>query len=163
MKFKHDTACWYFMLKETLHWAYKYLCFTIFLNTELTSSLSKRRFGINQKGKLCIFPVLNCSLYIYSTHLCSLLYVRFSKLNVTRANYPAIVKVGHPQFKSATPQYCGQPNRLRSCGLKKVAELRLRTFKIWLPQLSTVFCQFRYVLLPFPQLRMALKINRNYF
>ncbi len=35
---------------------------------------------------------------------------------------------------SATPQYCGQPNRLRSCGLKKVAELWLRTFKIWLPQ-----------------------------
>ncbi len=31
---------------------------------------------------------------------------------------------------SATPQYCGQPNRLRSCGLKKVAELRLLTFKI---------------------------------
>ncbi len=33
------------------------------------------------------------------------------------------IKGGHPQFKSATPQYCGQPNRLRSCGLKKVAEL----------------------------------------
>ncbi len=28
-------------------------------------------------------------------------------------------KGGHPQFKSATRQYCGQPNRLRSCGLKK--------------------------------------------
>jgi hypothetical protein len=35
---------------------------------------------------------------------------------------------------SAIPQYCGQPKRLRNCGLKKVAELRLRTFKIWLPQ-----------------------------
>jgi hypothetical protein len=43
-------------------------------------------------------------------------------------------KGGHSQFKSATPQYCGQPNRLQSCGLKKVAELRLRTFTIWLPQ-----------------------------
>jgi hypothetical protein len=31
---------------------------------------------------------------------------------------------------SAIPQYCGVPNRLRNCGLKKVAELRLRTFKI---------------------------------
>jgi hypothetical protein len=31
---------------------------------------------------------------------------------------------------SAIPQYCGQLNRLRNCGLKKVAELRLRTFKI---------------------------------
>jgi hypothetical protein len=30
---------------------------------------------------------------------------------------------------SAIPQYCGLPNRLRNCGLKKVAELRLRTFK----------------------------------
>ncbi len=43
-------------------------------------------------------------------------------------------KGGYPQFMSATPQYCGLPNRLRSCGLKKVAELRLRTFKSWLPQ-----------------------------
>ncbi len=43
-------------------------------------------------------------------------------------------KGGHLQFKSATVQYCGQPNRLLSCGLKKVAGLRLRTFKIWLPQ-----------------------------
>ncbi len=60
-------------------------------------------------------------------------------------------KGGHPQFKSATPQYCGQPNRLRNCGLKKVAELRLRTFKIWLPQFrnsqqfpasSATFCPF---------------------
>ncbi len=39
-------------------------------------------------------------------------------------------------FKSATLQYCGQPNRLRSCGLKKVAELLLQTFKIWPPQFS---------------------------
>ncbi len=31
---------------------------------------------------------------------------------------------------SAIPQYCGQPNRLRNCRLKKVAELRLRNFKI---------------------------------
>jgi hypothetical protein len=42
-------------------------------------------------------------------------------------------KGGHPQFKSATPQYCGQPYWLRSW-LKKVVELRLRTFKLWLPQ-----------------------------
>ncbi len=31
-----------------------------------------------------------------------------------------IIKGGRLQFKSATPQYCGQPNRLRSCGLKKL-------------------------------------------
>jgi hypothetical protein len=31
---------------------------------------------------------------------------------------------------SAIPQYCGLPNRLRNCGLKKVAELPLRTFTI---------------------------------
>jgi hypothetical protein len=35
---------------------------------------------------------------------------------------------------SAIPQYCGLTIRLRNCGLKKVAELRLRTFKIWLPK-----------------------------
>jgi hypothetical protein len=36
----------------------------------------------------------------------------------------------HPQFKSATPQYYRQPNRLQSCGLIKIAERRLWTFKI---------------------------------
>jgi hypothetical protein len=35
---------------------------------------------------------------------------------------------------SAIPQYCRQPNWLRNCGLKKVAEMRLRTFKIGLTQ-----------------------------
>ncbi len=35
---------------------------------------------------------------------------------------------------SAISQYCGQPKRLRNCGLKKVSELWLRTFNIWLPQ-----------------------------
>jgi hypothetical protein len=30
-------------------------------------------------------------------------------------------------------------------------------------QLSTVSCQFCYVLVPFPQLRMVLKINQKYF
>ncbi len=43
-------------------------------------------------------------------------------------------KGGHPQFKTASPQYCGTLNQWRSCGLKKIAELRLRTFKILLPQ-----------------------------
>jgi hypothetical protein len=32
--------------------------------------------------------------------------------------YGIITKGGRPQFKSAPPQYCGQPNRLRSWGLK---------------------------------------------
>jgi hypothetical protein len=52
----------------------------------------------------------------------------------TAATVHVNIKGGHPQFKSATRQYCGQPNRLRSWELKKVAELRFRTFKIWLPQ-----------------------------
>ncbi len=69
---------------------------------------------------------------------------------------------------SATPQYCGQPNRLRSCGIKKVAELWLPTFKIWLPQFrnSATFRSLlpvRYFLVPFPQLRMDLKGNKKYF
>ncbi len=29
-------------------------------------------------------------------------------------------KGGHPQCQSAPPQYCGQPKRLRNCGLKKL-------------------------------------------
>jgi hypothetical protein len=29
------------------------------------------------------------------------------------------IKGGHPQFKSAPLQYCGQPNRLRNCGPSK--------------------------------------------
>ncbi len=32
------------------------------------------------------------------------------------------------------PQYCEPPNRLHNCGLKIVAVLHLRTFKIGLPQ-----------------------------
>jgi hypothetical protein len=54
-------------------------------------------------------------------------------------------KGGHPQFKSAHPQYCGLPNRLRtkkSCGAA-VADLHNLTFAI--PQLSAVSCQFRYI------------------
>jgi hypothetical protein len=67
---------------------------------------------------------------------------------------------------SATPQHCGQPNRLLSWGLKKVVELRLRTFKNLIsaiPQFSAVSCQFHYFLVPFPQLRIVLKINQGYF
>jgi hypothetical protein len=35
---------------------------------------------------------------------------------------------------SAIPQYCWQPKQLQNYRLKKVVELRLWTFKIWLPQ-----------------------------
>jgi hypothetical protein len=48
----------------------------------------------------------------------------------------------------------------KSCGIA-IADLQNLTSAI--PQLSTVSCQFRYVLVPFPQLRMALKINQDYF
>ncbi len=68
--------------------------------------------------------------------------------------------------KGGHPHYCRQPNRLRSCGLKNVAELRLRTLKNLtsaIPQLSVVPCQFQYFLLPFPPLRMVLKFNQKYF
>ena len=49
---------------------------------------------------------------------------------------------------------------LKSCGIA-IADLQNLTSAI--PQLSTVSCQFRYVLVPVPQLRMAFKINQNYF
>ncbi len=48
----------------------------------------------------------------------------------------------------AIPQYSEQPKR--NCRLKKVAELQLPTFKIWLPQLSTIYGQFSYFIVPFP-------------
>jgi hypothetical protein len=45
---------------------------------------------------------------------------------------------------SAIPQYFGPTNRLRNCGLEKVVELQLRTFKIGLPQFNNsqllIFC-----------------------
>jgi hypothetical protein len=53
--------------------------------------------------------------------------------------------VGFRNSKSATPQYCGQPNRLR---FKKIAVLRLRTTSA-ISQLSAVSCQFRYFLVLF--------------
>jgi hypothetical protein len=47
-----------------------------------------------------------------------------------------------------------------SCGTE-IANLQNLTSAI--PQLSAVSCQFRYFLVPFPQLRMVLKINRKCF
>jgi hypothetical protein len=44
----------------------------------------------------------------------------------------------------------------KSCGIV-IADLQNLTSAI--PQLSSVSCQFRYVLVPFPQLRMPLKIK----
>jgi hypothetical protein len=48
----------------------------------------------------------------------------------------------------------------KSCGTA-VADLQNLTSAI--PQLSAVSCQFRYFLVPFPQLRLDLKINQKYF
>ncbi len=48
----------------------------------------------------------------------------------------------------------------KSCG---TAIANLQTLTSAIPQLSAVSCQFRYFLVPFPQLRMVLKINQKYF
>ncbi len=106
---------------------------------------------------------------VFSYGTASSLYIRrvpFSQIfRVPVLQLLVFIKGGHMQFKPSTPQYCGQPNRLRSCGLKKVAELWLRTFKIWLPQFATFrsLLPVRYFLVPFPQLRMVLKVNKKIF
>jgi hypothetical protein len=46
---------------------------------------------------------------------------------------------------------------------KKVAELRLQTFKIWIPQLSAVSSQFPLLYSPFSSAQDALKINPKQF
>jgi hypothetical protein len=46
----------------------------------------------------------------------------------------------------------------KSCGIA-IADLQNLTSAI--PQLSAVSCQFRYFLVPFPQLRMILKITNS--
>jgi hypothetical protein len=57
---------------------------------------------------------------------------------------------------------------------KSIAELRtnsicgtaiadLQNLTSAIPQLSAVSCQFRYFLVPFPQLRMVLKITKKFF
>jgi hypothetical protein len=48
----------------------------------------------------------------------------------------------------------------KSCGTA-IADLQNLIFAIL--QISAVSCQFRYFLVPFPQLRMVLKINQKYF
>ncbi len=78
-----------------------------------------------------------------------------------------VVKVGQPQFKSAAPQL----RNLRAT--KSIAELRtkkncgtaiadLQNLTSTIPQLSGVSCQFCYILVTFPQLRMVLQINQKY-
>jgi hypothetical protein len=52
---------------------------------------------------------------------------------------------------------------LRTKKSYRIAIADLQNLTSAIPQLSTVSCQFRYVLVPFPQLRVALKINQNYF
>ncbi len=48
----------------------------------------------------------------------------------------------------------------KSCG-SAIADLQNLTSAI--PQLSAVYCQFRYFLVPFLKPRMVLKINQKYF
>ncbi len=66
-----------------------------------------------------VIPFSYIGIYIFHIHA-YILYVYLSSAILVRT--------------SAIPQYCGQPKRLRNCGLKKVAVLRLLTFNIWLPQ-----------------------------
>jgi hypothetical protein len=51
--------------------------------------------------------------------------------------------------------------RTKKSGGIAIADLQNLTSAI--PQLSAVSCQFRYFLVPFPQLRMVLIINQKYF
>jgi hypothetical protein len=75
---------------------------------------------------------------------------------------------GHPQFNFAPPQLrniattksVAELQTKKRCGTT-IADLQNLTSAI--PQLYAVSCQFSYFLVPFPQLRMVLKINQKYF
>ena len=62
-------------------------------------------------------------------------------------------------FKSAPPQYCDQPNRLRSCGLKKLRNCDCGPSKFDFRNSATLRSLLPVPLL-FPQLRMVLKSNQ---
>jgi hypothetical protein len=64
---------------------------------------------------------------------------------------------------SAIPQYCGRPKQLRTKKRCRTAVADLQNLISSIPQLSAVFGQFKYFLVPFPQLRMFLKIDQKYF
>jgi hypothetical protein len=66
-------------------------------------------------------------------------------------------KVG---IRNLSPQLRNIADNQIDCGVA-IADLQNLTSAIL--QLSTVSCQFRYILVSFPKLRMALKINQNYF
>jgi hypothetical protein len=74
-------------------------------------------------------------------------------------------KGGHLQFKSAPPQYCGQQNPLWGCGLKKLRNCNCGPSKFDFRNFATFPSPLpvRYFLVPFPQLRMVLKIKQKYF
>ncbi len=59
-----------------------------------------------------------------------------------------------------TTKYFAELKTKTSCGTE-IADLKILTSAI--SQLSAVSCQFRYFLIPFPQLRMVLKINQKCF
>jgi hypothetical protein len=67
-----------------------------------------------------------------------------------------LTKVG---IRNLSPQLRNIADYQIDCGAA-VADLQNLTSAI--PQLSAVSCQFRYFLVPFPQLRMDLKINQKY-
>jgi hypothetical protein len=86
-----------------------------------------------------------------------------------------ITKAGHLQFKVRNSAILRTTKSIAELRNKKVAELRLwncdcgtaiadlKNLTSAIPQLSAVSCKFRYFLVPFPQLRMVLKINQKYF
>ncbi len=76
----------------------------------------------------------------------------------------SICKGGHPQFKSATAQYCGQPNRLRSCGLKKLRNCDCRPSKFDFRNFPQSSARVPVPLLssPFSSAQDGLKINQKY-
>jgi hypothetical protein len=80
---------------------------------------------------------------------------------------PWMTKGGHPQFKSAPPQLRNIADNyievLRTKKKLRNCDCRASNLTSAIPQLYTVSCQFRYFLVPFPQLRMVLKINQKYF
>jgi hypothetical protein len=122
---------------------------------------------------LIFIPVLTPPLPHYLS-FCSRCYwevwpvlLKLSSSFLVRIRRQLIIKGGHPQFKSTPPQCCGQPNQLWSCGLKYVAELRVRTdlqnLTSAILQLSAVSCQFRYFLVPFISSGWFYKSTKNIF
>ncbi len=91
---------------------------------ETNSSYFPRRLKINHISSWKLFlhsgERYGCKQWINATAKHADIFQRWAYLILVRT--------------SAIPQYCGQIYWLQNCGLEKVGELQLQTFKIWLPQ-----------------------------